>query len=103
MSHPPMRSSPVCNSWMTLVFTCVVLVLCPAAHAAMPTVGDASPQSGAAITVHYTFNFSDSAGYQDLGVVNVLINNFLDGRQACYLAYSQPSNVLYLVNDAGTA
>jgi len=35
-------------------------------------------------------------------VVNVLINNFLDGRQACYLAYSVPVNVLYLVPDAGS-
>jgi hypothetical protein len=74
-----------------------------ALSAATPTVGDASPQSGTAITGHYTFNFTDSAGYQDFGVLNILINNFLDGRQACYLAYSQPQNVLYLVNDAGTA
>ena len=40
-------------------------------------------------------------GAQALGVVNVLINNFLDGRQACYLAYSVPGNVLYLVPDSG--
>jgi hypothetical protein len=51
----------------------------------------------------YTFTFSDSKGYQDLGVVNILANTALDGRQACYLAYSRPYNVLYLVNDAGTA
>ncbi|SPF33863.1 hypothetical protein SBA4_1360003 [Candidatus Sulfopaludibacter sp. SbA4] len=37
------------------------------------------------------------------GVVNVLINNALNGNQACYLAYVRSSNVLYLVNDAGTA
>jgi len=36
-------------------------------------------------------------------VVNILINNFIDGRQACYLAYSRPLGVLYLVNDPGTA
>jgi streptogramin lyase len=51
----------------------------------------------------FTFSFTDPAGYQDLGVVNILINNFLDGRQACYLAYSQPSNTLFLVDDAGEA
>ena len=45
--------------------------------------------------------FANPAGYQNLGVVNVLIASALDGRQACYLAYSQPLNVLYLVNDAG--
>jgi len=33
----------------------------------------------------------------------VLINNFLDGRKACYLAYSAPANTLFLVDDAGEA
>ena len=33
--------------------------------------------------------------------VNVLINNFLDGRNACYLAYSRTAGVLYLVPDSG--
>ena len=49
-----------------------------------------------------TFTFSDPRGWQDLDVVNILINNFLDGRSACYLAYSRPSNVLYLVDDTGS-
>jgi len=49
----------------------------------------------------FNFSFTDTKGVQDLGVVNVLINNFLDGRQACYIAYSQPFKVLYLVGDAG--
>jgi len=42
-------------------------------------------------------------GVQDLGVENILINNFIDGRHACYLAYARPLNVLYLVNDTGDA
>jgi len=36
-------------------------------------------------------------------VVNVLISDALNGNQSCYLAYSRPDNVLYLVNDAGNA
>lgn len=36
-------------------------------------------------------------------MVNILVNNFLDGRRACYLAYARASNVLYLVNDNGDA
>ncbi|MBZ5523893.1 MAG: LamG domain-containing protein [Acidobacteriia bacterium] len=51
----------------------------------------------------YAFTFNDSSGWQDLGVMNVLINNALNGNQSCYLAYSRQYNVLYLVNDAGTA
>lgn len=36
-----------------------------------------------------------------LGVINVLVNNALDGSHACYLAYSLPAGALFLVNDAG--
>jgi hypothetical protein len=63
----------------------------------------AFPGGGNIVPEIMTFTFSDPRGYQDLDVVNILINNFLDGRQACYLAYSRSINVLYLVNDAGTA
>lgn len=49
------------------------------------------------------FTFSDPRGWQDLGVVNILINNFIDGRSACYLAYVVPSSTLVLVDDAGRA
>jgi hypothetical protein len=58
--------------------------------------------SGAGQTL-FTFNFFDALGYEDLGVENILINNVLDGRHACYLAFARTINVLYLVNDAGDA
>ena len=38
-----------------------------------------------------------------IGIVNVLINQALDGGAACYVAYSNPSQILFLVNDAGPA
>jgi hypothetical protein len=68
-----------------------------------PSVVSVNPSSGSGLNKIFTFTFSDTHGYQDLGVENILINNFLDGRQACYLAYSRPFSVLYLVNDTGTA
>jgi hypothetical protein len=68
-----------------------------------PTPSGVSPASGTGQTQTLSFSFTDPRGYPDLGVMNVLINNFLDGRSACYIAYSQPQNVLYLVNDTGTA
>ncbi len=68
-----------------------------------PSVGLVTPSGGNTATQAFTFTFTDPQGYQDLDVVNVLVNNFLDGRVACYLAYSRPLNVLYLVNDPGTA
>ena len=36
-------------------------------------------------------------------MVNLLINNFIDGRHGCYLAYVTQSNLLALVDDAGDA
>jgi hypothetical protein len=51
----------------------------------------------------YTFSFSDTKGFADLGVENILVNSALDGRHGCYLAFSRPGNVMYLVNDNGDA
>jgi hypothetical protein len=45
----------------------------------------------------------DPDGASDIGVVNLLVNDWLDGRQACYLAYVPAVNTVFLVNDAGDA
>ncbi|SPF52305.1 hypothetical protein SBA4_50008 [Candidatus Sulfopaludibacter sp. SbA4] len=71
--------------------------------AQLPSADSVVPGAGSAQNQSLVFTFSDPRGWQDLDVVNVLINNFLDGRQSCYLAYSRPLNTLYLVNDTGTA
>ncbi|SPF54062.1 exported hypothetical protein [Candidatus Sulfopaludibacter sp. SbA4] len=68
-----------------------------------PSVVSAQPASGSGASQSFTFQFSDSAGAQDLSVMNVLINNALDGRQACYLAYVMSSSTLLLVGDTGVA
>jgi len=63
-----------------------------------------SPSRGSGIgPTAFTFDFADTKGFQDLGVENILVNNVLDGRHACYLAYARPINVLYLTNDGGDA
>ena len=67
----------------------------------IPAVVSATPPVSAGAAQSYTFRFSHTAGWQALGVVNVLINSALDGRNACYLAYSVPDQVLYLVPDSG--
>ena len=68
-----------------------------------PTAVSSSPSSGTGNSSSFVFRFSDPAGYQNLGVVNVLINKSLDGQGACYVAYSVPASMLYLVDDAGDA
>jgi len=65
------------------------------------TVSSLSPAVSAGGTQLLTVAFTASAGYQTLDVINVLINTALDGRHACYLAYSRPSNILYIVDDIG--
>ena len=76
----------------------------PGAASTSPAVAGMTPQRGSgAGPATFTFQFTDNDGWQDLGVVNILVNDWLDGRNACYLAYSRPLGVLYLVNDAGTA
>jgi len=63
--------------------------------------GGANPASGTGLAQSMSFTFNDPRGWQDLDVVNILINNFLDGRNACYLAYSRTAGVLYLLEDNG--
>jgi len=69
-----------------------------------PAVVSMSPQRGSgAGPATFSFQFYDADGYQDLNVLNILVNDWLDGRQACYLAYVRPLNGVYLVNDTGDA
>jgi hypothetical protein len=54
----------------------------------------------------YTFTFSDTNGWQDITVANVLVNSALDGRQACYVAIvpaSSSSGSVFLVDNTGDA
>ncbi|MEZ5398639.1 MAG: BACON domain-containing protein [Bryobacteraceae bacterium] len=66
-----------------------------------PAVSSYSPAAGSGTSTTLVLTVMDSDGFADIDVVNVLINTALDGRQGCYLAYSRPNNVLYLVNDTG--
>lgn len=62
-----------------------------------------SPVSGTGTSMTRTFVFTDADGADDIGVVNVLVNFYLDGRNSCYVAYDSVGNVIYLVqNDGGT-
>ncbi len=69
----------------------------------VPVAVGQTPASGSGNTQNFTFQFSHPSGFQNLGVVNILINNFLDGLKACYLAYIVQSSTLVLVDDQGHA
>jgi len=76
------------------------------AAAGVPGAGGDSVGSGSGSSTTMAFTFSDSAGFLNLHVVDVLINNALDGRHACYIAFvpsGANSGALDLVDDAGDA
>jgi hypothetical protein len=75
----------------------------PAVSVAAVAVGTVTPARSNTAGQAYTFTFTDSKGVPAIGVVNILMNTYLLGYGACYLAYSQPLNVLYLVNDSGNS
>jgi len=72
-----------------------------AASSAPPVPATLTPAVSSGSSQVLTLTYNAPSGLQTLNVLNVLINSFLDGRQACYLAYSQSSNVLYVVADDG--
>ncbi len=67
----------------------------------VPSATDSGPLAGSGLNQTLSFRFSHPQGFANLGILNVLINRALDGGNACYVAYSQPAGVLFLVNDAG--
>jgi len=70
--------------------------------AQVPTVTSATPTATSGTQQTFSFTVADGDGAADLGIVNVLINNFLDGRNACYIAYSRPANTVFLVTNDGS-
>jgi len=78
----------------------------PGSTPAGPSVSGMSPGRNTSSTQSYTFTFSDTNGFQDITIANVLINTAIDGRHACYLAFAPATGTagtLYLVDDAGDA
>ena len=71
-----------------------------------PTPVSVSPASGTPGSQPLTFVFTDPSGYAYLQVLDVLINNALDGRHACYVAFlptGPTAGTVFLVEDAGDA
>jgi hypothetical protein len=54
----------------------------------------------------YTFTFSDTLGWTDLRLIDVLINGNINAPHSCYFAFApsgSTSGTIYLVEDAGQA
>ena len=66
-----------------------------------PTTSATNTENSNGLTATRTFVFTDPNGADDLGVVNVLINRALDGRNACYIGYDTVNNLLVLLDNPG--
>jgi sugar lactone lactonase YvrE len=69
----------------------------------VPSARDGGPIAPSGNAQSIVARYSHPAGAEFLGVVNILINRALDGGNACYIAYSRPFGLLFLVRDGGTA
>ena len=75
----------------------------PGPTPAGPWVSGMSPGHTTNATQIYTFTFTDSNGFQDITVANILVNSAIDGRHACYVAFLPATASVLLVDDAGDA
>ncbi len=91
------------ESFANFFLDSVTVTVEPVSTATTTAVLGMSPSSGGGHSRVFTFTFSDAKGWQDLGVVNILLNDSLNASNACYLAYVPAIDAIYLVNDAGNA
>jgi hypothetical protein len=94
-------SAPSNSGWQALGVWNV-----PGSVVSGPAVGGVSPGHSNLATQTYTFTFTDTNGFADLAVMNVLVNDAINGIGACYIAFvpSGPTaGAVYLVDDAGNA
>jgi hypothetical protein len=84
----------------------------PSCGQSQPTTGTPSvvsatiPAAGTGNSGAFTFQFSDTAGFGNIQVADVLINSALDGRHGCYIAFipgPAGTGTVSLVDDAGDA
>jgi hypothetical protein len=97
--YPAARSATQNSGWQAMS-----TVNLPGSTVSGPAVTGAYPSQSATNSNTYTFVFNDSNGWQDLSVLDVLTNDFLDGMAACYFTYvpvSATDGYFYLVDDAG--
>jgi subtilase family serine protease len=71
-----------------------------------PAVGGLNPPRSNILTNAYTFTFTDSLGWTDIRLTDVLINRDINAINACYFAFipsGSTSGTVYVVDNAGDA
>ncbi|MEZ5351928.1 MAG: hypothetical protein R2762_04775 [Bryobacteraceae bacterium] len=75
----------------------------PGAAVTTPGVVSLAPGSSAGDSVTFTATVYDDLGPLHIDIINILVNDAIDGRNACYLAFVRNAAAAVLVNDAGDA
>ncbi len=78
----------------------------PGSPATQITLAGVDPARGAStggIAQPLRFTITDADTYTNIGAVDILINNSVDSKSACYARYVETTDSLYLLDDAGTA
>src|SRR5262249_14380759 len=73
----------------------------PGGATAYPIPAGVTPSTSSNVATSFTFKYEDQTDANNLQTVWVLINDALDGRNACYIAYYRPGNQILLVPDDG--
>jgi hypothetical protein len=68
-----------------------------------PSTVSLNPPYGFGTRQQFIATYQDASSTANLGSLQLLFSNALDGRAACYLGYDAVNNLLYLVNDSGSA
>ena len=69
---------------------------------ATPSSASVSPASGSAAQASLVVNVYNSSGYTNTEWIQTAVNNTLTSTNSCYTYYHRPTNLLYLMNNAGT-
>lgn len=83
----------------TYHITRVISLTALPSHPQAELMPDSQPQTGSERT--FEFSAVHYGGDRPFGILNLLVNTALDGRQGCYVAYLVAQRQVYLVKDGG--
>jgi uncharacterized repeat protein (TIGR01451 family) len=114
-SYPPVTVTASIATGAPLEVTNVVTVSgggsAPSSSQILTSLGSAgtpqpiitSPSGGTGSSQTFTFTITDPNGWQNVTLVDVLVNRYLNAISACYVAILPGSNTILLVDNAGDA
>nr|MDQ2900412.1 hypothetical protein [Acidobacteriota bacterium] len=75
----------------------------PPSLSSNPTADIVSPNSGTGRSQTFQLTASDPNGFADLRFLEFVVNRDTGGQATCWIDYNRPKNLVYLLNDSGSA